>query len=156
MPFPLLRNRGFTLLQLLVTLAIAAILAAIALPAYSRHIRDTQIQHARSALLENAYFLERFYQQHHSFKRNSTTWPALPVTTTHAFCIRPQGQAKGAHDSEFTLKAVAFDKNREPRTIKINEDLVAVVCETTSSSCDDDGTYFKGGSAVDKKCTVLD
>lgn len=149
------RYQGFTLFQLLITIAIAAILAAIALPAYDQHIRQTRLQSARAALLENAHAMERFYQQHKSFKQTSTTWPTLPVTETAAFCIRPQGQAKGALNSKFTLKAVAFDKNREPRTIKINEALVTTICETTSSSCDDNAAYFSGGSTVDKKCTVF-
>ncbi|UOO81281.1 prepilin-type N-terminal cleavage/methylation domain-containing protein [Uruburuella testudinis] len=152
---PLFRQQGFTLLQLLLAVALLAILATAAWPAYEKHIRRTELQAARTALLENAHFMERFYQQHRSFKQTSTTWPALPVGATDAFCIRPQGLARGALDGKFTLKAVAFNQNREPRTIKINEALTTIICETTTSSCDDDNSYFTGGSTVDKKCTVF-
>ncbi len=151
---PTRHDGGFTLLQLLITLAIAAILAALSLPAYDRYIRHTQLQAARAALLENAHFLERFYQQHKSFKQNSTTWPTLPITETDAFCIRLHGVARGLPHDKFTLKAVAFDQEREPRVLKINEALTATICETTINSCDDDNTFFKGQNA-DKKCRVF-
>ena len=90
-----------------------------------------------------------------SGKQTSTTWPALPLTATADFCIRPQGLARGALDGKFTLKAVAFDKNREPRTLKINESLNTFICETTTSTCEDEHTYFRGDNRVDKTCTVF-
>ena len=146
---------GFTLPQLLLTLSVMAVLLAISLPAYQNHVRKSKLQQARSALMENAQFMERFYQQHKTFKQTSTTWPALPLTATADFCIRPQGLARGALDGKFTLKAVAFDKNREPRTLKINESLNTFICETTTSTCEDEHTYFRGDNRVDKTCTVF-
>jgi Tfp pilus assembly protein PilE len=80
---------GFTLPQLLLTLIVMAILLAISLPAYQNHVRKSKLQQARSALMENAQFMERFYQQHKTFKQTSTTWPALPLTATTDFCIPP-------------------------------------------------------------------
>ena len=50
------------------------------------------------------------------------------------------------------LKAVALDKNKEPRVIKINESLTTFICESTASSCDDvTKNYFSG---ADKNCSV--
>lgn len=149
------KHRGFTLGETLVIVAVIAVLAAVAVPVYQKYIKDARLQSARTALLQNAHFMERFYQQNRSFKQTSTTWPALPQTETEHFCIRPQGIARGAHDDKFTLKAVAFDRNNEPRILKVNESLITVMCETSSSTCSDEDGYFKGGSTVDKKCTVF-
>lgn len=148
-------KKGFTLPELLAVLALLSILAAVAVPTYQKYIRDTRLNHARTVLLQNAHFMERFYQQHRSFKQTSTAWPALPHTATEHFCIRPQGNARGAHNDKFTLKAVAFDKGSEARIIKINESLTAVVCESSTSTCSDTGDFFAGGSLVDQKCTVF-
>lgn len=148
-------QHGLTLVELLATIAVLALLTVIAVPAYQKYIRDTRLQHARTVLLQNAHFMERFYQQNRSFKQTSTTWPVLPAPETEHFCIRPQGQARGAHENKFTLKAVAFDKNSEPRVLKINESLITVVCETSKSTCTDDGNIFSGSNGTDTKCRVF-
>ncbi len=147
-----IKRKGFTLVEILLITVLITVLAAAAIPAYLHYARRAKLQNAHSALLENAHFMERFYQQHRSFKQTSTTWPQLPITQTDTFCIRLQGQAKGAREGKFTLKAVAFDKNREPRVLKINESLITTVCETSLSTCSDDNGYFAGNT--DKKCTV--
>ena len=38
------------------------------------------------------------------------------------------GQAKGILEGKFTLKAVALDREAEPRVLRLNESLTAVVC----------------------------
>ncbi len=152
---PLLHSlRGFTFVQLIITLALVGILASLAFPAYQQHIQNSRLTEARAALLTNARFMEQFYSQHKSFKATSTSWPSLPITQTDHFCIRPQGNARGANSEKFTLKAVAFDKNQESRTIKINDDLTTQLCASTLSSCSDGSTFFSGANGTDRSCTV--
>ncbi len=50
---------GFTLIECLIALAIAAILAALALPYYQEHVRRSHRADARSTLLRAAHWLER-------------------------------------------------------------------------------------------------
>ena len=149
----MLARRGFTLMELLIVLAVLAVLAAVAVPSYQRYVKDARLQDAHVLLLKNAHMMERFYQKHRSFKQTSTTWPDLAETATGHFCIRPQGNPRGAHDDKFTLKAVAFDKNGEARVLKINESLITVVCESSANSCDDADAFFKG-SPADKNCKL--
>ncbi|CAN7742458.1 type IV pilin protein [Pseudorhodoferax sp. LjRoot39] len=51
--------RGFTLIELMITVAIAAILVAIALPNYTEYVRRGARSEARAALLQAAQWMER-------------------------------------------------------------------------------------------------
>ena len=57
--FTLRTRRGFTLIEVMITVAIIGILASIALPQYSEHVRRTRRTEAKAVLLENASVLER-------------------------------------------------------------------------------------------------
>jgi type IV pilus assembly protein PilE len=54
-------QRGFTLVELLITVAIVSILAAIALPSFQEQIRRSQRTEGKTALLRAAQLLERNY-----------------------------------------------------------------------------------------------
>jgi len=75
--------RGFTLIEVMVTVAIVGILTAIAYPSYSGYIARSKRSDARAALLENAQYLEaRFTSNgYYSSARDNNTAPTLPVTS---------------------------------------------------------------------------
>ncbi|WP_338081776.1 type IV pilin protein [Ectothiorhodospira mobilis] len=53
--------RGFTLIEVMITVAIIGILAAIAYPSYTRYVERTQVSDGKVALSEAAQRLERCY-----------------------------------------------------------------------------------------------
>ena len=56
------RQQGFTLIEVLVTLAMVSIIAAVALPAYSGYVARSKVPPGLEALSSTATRMEQFYQ----------------------------------------------------------------------------------------------
>ncbi len=82
---------GFSLVELMVAVAIAAIIAAFALPAYRDHLMRSYLPDASSALQLSALRLEQYYQDHRSYRNGKVCGITLPTSQRFTFsCTSPQ------------------------------------------------------------------
>jgi type IV pilus assembly protein PilE len=63
-------SRGFTLIELMITVAIVATLAAIAYPSYTNHVRKTSRAEAKARLLQVAQLQERNFTEKNTYTTN--------------------------------------------------------------------------------------
>ncbi|WP_301817840.1 type IV pilin protein [Neisseria maigaei] len=61
-------QKGFTLTELLIAVAILSILTLIAYPSYKTYTRRIRLSEVKSTLLMNAQNLERYYRQKGTFE----------------------------------------------------------------------------------------
>ena len=64
------KSRGFTLVELMVTVVIIAILSAIAVPAYRSYVQRSKRSGATSALLRIQASQEKFFLQNNAYSAN--------------------------------------------------------------------------------------
>jgi type IV pilus assembly protein PilE len=104
-------SRGFTLIELMIVIVIAAILASIAVPSYRSYVLRTHRVEAKTALLNLAAAQERFYLENNTYAANAvlaTAPPAglgLPATTENGWYT--VAIANGANAATFTATATA-------------------------------------------------
>lgn len=67
------RTQGFTLIEAMITVAVLAILTAIALPSYNYFTKQARLREAQSKLLDAAQSMEKYYVTYKSFYQSGKT-----------------------------------------------------------------------------------
>lgn len=78
------KSAGFTLIELMITVAIIGILAAVAIPAYSDYVIRGRIPDATSALGAKRVQMEQYFQDNHTYAP-ATAAPCVADTATSRF-----------------------------------------------------------------------
>jgi type IV pilus assembly protein PilE len=107
---------GFTLIELVVAMVIAAILAAIAIPSYSSYVRKSRRTDAKTALLDIASLEERLYSTTNTYSSTPTdlgyTGANFPVTLggrDYTVDITAVTQATSTAPAFFSVTATAVN-----------------------------------------------
>ncbi|WP_435479212.1 type IV pilin protein [Variovorax sp. RT4R15] len=66
------RQTGFTLIELMIVVAVVAILAAIALPGYGEYVKRSNRAEARAEMLKAEGWLERYYTENNRYSGTVT------------------------------------------------------------------------------------
>lgn len=79
-----MKSKGFTLIEILITVAIVGILAAIALPSYSAYVKKSKATAAATDLVTLSLVLENAFQKTlvYPVYATDTTIPASPAART--------------------------------------------------------------------------
>ena len=74
---PTHRASGFTLVEMLTTLALLGVLAAMAYPSYAAHLHRAHRADAQAALMDAAFFMQRHYAAHHRYDTGDASAPLV-------------------------------------------------------------------------------
>jgi type IV pilus assembly protein PilE len=145
------RGNGFTLIELMIAVAIVGILAMVALPSYTDYVRRSKISEATSALLTMRTKLEQYFQDQRTFVGAcaANTVAPLPIGMKHFTVTCPTLTA-----TQYTVQAAggtAGDSSMTGITFTINEANVRATAVTASTTMADAGYASNAGCWVSRK-----
>jgi type IV pilus assembly protein PilE len=106
---------GFTLIELMIAMAVAAILVGIAVPSYQESVMKAKRSEAKAALLGLAGAMERFYTVNNNYCGSDIVPPAVvptpPVCTVGAPGIFSQTVPLNGGSTTYNLTISAVARN---------------------------------------------
>jgi len=141
--------RGFTLIEVMIVVAIIGILAAVAIPAYNDYVRRGQVAEAFSFLSDYRTKMEQYYQDHRSYgsggkcatDTGAASWNTFPKTvkffsfdcstsnSDQEYSVKATGVDGAAVGNEYTI-----NQNGDRATAKFKNHSATATCWLTNSS----------------------
>lgn len=127
------RQSGFTLIEIMIVVAIVAILAAIALPAFADQMRKGRRAEAVAALQDAQLRLERWRTDHADFKGSGVTI----TDTSHYDYTVTAVDATATTPAGYTISAAPLGGQGKDvcKTLKITNSGGTIKKEPTDASC---------------------
>jgi type IV pilus assembly protein PilE len=124
-------SKGFTLVELMVVVAVIGILATIAYPSYRDHVNRARRADAQATLMQAAQWMQRYYAA------NNTFVGANMASAPTAMQVSPRDGTKAYDISTSGVTATSFD-------------LVAIPASTGPMSADRCGSLVLSDTGVKK------
>lgn len=118
-------KRGITLVELLIVVAIVAILAAFAYPNYARHMQEGRRTEAMTELMHLANLQEQYYLDYQSYAKTLSALgkTATPHTSENGFYEISLAVTDAVIDFQFTATAKGVQANdTDCATMSLNQD----------------------------------
>jgi type IV pilus assembly protein PilE len=111
-----MRNRGFTLIELVIAIAVVGILAAIALPSFTSQIRKSARAEAQSFMTTAAGNQQQYLLNRRAYASSLDasspgylgTAPPADLNSKYTFTLAAAGGAAGGPPPTFSLTATAI------------------------------------------------
>jgi type IV pilus assembly protein PilE len=137
------RARGFTLIELMVTIAIVAILSSVAIPAYTDYVRRGQLPESFTNLSDYRVKMEQYYQDNRNYGTaacadvaGGPSWAAFTPSNAkyfgYACALTNAGQGYTITATGSTASAVghiySINQSGTQATTKFKNSVVAKTC----------------------------
>jgi len=143
------RQKGFTLVELMITCVVVAILAAIAIPSYNSSVRKSRRTEGRNALLDLAGREERFLATNNQYSATAADlgYASFPAPTTSGYYnlkVTATGAGGANAVPTFTITATAAGTQVGDTDCQVfTLDSTGAQTSTNSASSDSTATCWK-------------
>lgn len=103
-------DQGFTLIEVMIVVAILGILAAAALPLYNDYVLRSRIVEATASLADARTRMERHYLDNRTYVGGCNNWSTKSFTigcdgaaTATTYTLKAEGTANGMNGFEYTV-----------------------------------------------------